>query len=77
MKAYRESGILVPLILNLGIKCRWVVIFTPRPLTLKDSTQYLLNRMMEGPQIRFGHFGDEKKFFPLLGLEPRIVQPVA
>jgi len=33
MKAYRGCGCIAPLILDLGAKWRWVVNFTPRPLS--------------------------------------------
>jgi hypothetical protein len=36
-----------------------------------------VNRKLGGPQIWFGHFGEEKNFLPLLGLWPQTVQPVA
>ena len=38
MKVYRGSRGIAPLILNLGIGCRWVVSFNARPLYPQETT---------------------------------------
>jgi hypothetical protein len=56
------SGSITPRILNLGIRWRWVVSFTPRPLyPLGKSCWCPLNRRMGEPQSRSGCCGDKKK----------------
>jgi hypothetical protein len=48
-----------PRILGLGIRWRWVVSFTPRPLQpLGKSPWYPLDRRMGRPQSRSGRSGD-------------------
>jgi len=54
MKMVSETGVTAPRILNLGIRCRWVVSFTSRPL----YPRYPLDRKLDGPQRRSGHSGD-------------------
>jgi len=44
--------------------------FTP------GNDRYPLNRGLCGPQSLPGYFEEEKSFLPLLGFEPRTVQPV-
>jgi len=49
MKAYWESGCIVPLILDLGTRWRWVVSSTPRPLYPQGrSPWYPLDRRLGG-----------------------------
>jgi len=61
MKVYWGSGGIFPLILDLGNRWRWVVIFTPRPLYPQgNNPQYPLDRRMVGPQSRSGRGGEEK-----------------
>jgi hypothetical protein len=38
---------------------------------------YSLDRRLGEPQIRSGRGGEEKNSYPLSGLEPSIIQPVA
>jgi hypothetical protein len=63
----------------LGIRWRWVVSFTPRPLYPRERKRpsYPLDRRLVGPQSRSGHGGEEKNSQPLQGFEPPIMQPVA
>jgi hypothetical protein len=64
--------------LDLAIRWRWVVSFTPRPLYPQGrSPWYPLDRKLGGPQSRSGRGGEEKNSQPLPGLEPPIIQPVA
>jgi len=60
MKVYWSGGI-APGILNLGIRCRWVLNFTLRP----HYRRYPLDRRPGGPQSRWR----EKGFVLLLGIE--------
>jgi hypothetical protein len=68
--AYRGSGGIVPLSLNLGTRW-WVVILAIRALYRRHP----LSRRLFGPQNRLGRL--EKTLFTLSGFEPRIVQPEA
>jgi hypothetical protein len=52
MKAYKGSGDMAPLILNLGTKWRWIVNFTLLPLYPRKEPQYVLNTRPSGPQNR-------------------------
>jgi hypothetical protein len=77
-KTYWGSGCIPPRILDLCIRWRWVVIFTPRPIyTQGKSPWYPLDRSLDGPQSQSGHGGKEKNSQPLPALEPPIIQPVA
>jgi hypothetical protein len=56
MRTYWGSGGIAPRILDLGIRWRWVVSFTPRPLYPQGkSPQYPLGRTLGGPQSRSGY----------------------
>jgi hypothetical protein len=48
---------------------------TFQPLYPPES-RYPFYRRLGGPQIRSGHFRDEKNLLPLQRFEPRTVQPV-
>jgi hypothetical protein len=55
VKTYLESGSITPHILNLSIRWRWVVTFTPRPLYSPGrNTRYPLNRRLGGTLSRSG-----------------------
>jgi hypothetical protein len=57
-------------ILDLGTGWRLVVSFTLLPLSPRGNRpRYPLNRRLGGPQSRSGSY-EEKKIFPLLGIEP-------
>jgi hypothetical protein len=78
MEAYSESGGIAPRILELDIRWRLVVSFTPRLLYPQGkSTWYPLDRRLGGPQSRSGHGDEEKNSKPIPELEPPIIQPVA
>jgi hypothetical protein len=78
MKAYWGSGSIAPRILDLCIRWRWVVSFTPRPLYPQGrSACYPLDRRLGWPQSRSGRGGEENNSQPLPGLEPPIIQSVA
>jgi hypothetical protein len=78
MKAYWGSVGIVPCILDLGTRWRWVASFTSGPLYPQwKSPWYTFDRRLGGPQSRSGRDGEEKDSQPLLGFEPPINQPVA
>ena len=56
-----------PLIINLGISGRWVVMFTRRPL----YPRYPLDRRLGEPQSLPGHFRGKKNILPLPGIKSR------
>ena len=58
------NGVIGPLILNLGARCRWEVT-TPRPLP-----RYPLNGGLCGPQSRPGQLEGYKSLVHLLVIEP-------
>jgi hypothetical protein len=57
------SGDIVPCILDLGTRWRWVVSFTPRPLYPEGKSP--LDRRVGGPQSRSGH-GEQKNSQPII-----------
>jgi hypothetical protein len=70
------SGGITARILDLGIRWRWVVSFTPRPLYPQEKGPwYPLDRRLGVPHSRSGSGGEEKN--PLPGFEHPIIQPVA
>jgi hypothetical protein len=72
MKTYWGIGGIVPRILDLGTRWRWVVSFTPRPLYPQGkSPLYPLDRRLGGPQSLSGRSGEEKNTQPPPGIEPR------
>jgi hypothetical protein len=78
MKAYWGNSGIVPLILDLGTRWRWVVSLTPRPLYPQGkSPRYPLERRLGVPYSRSGRGGEEKNSQPLPELEPPIIQPAA
>jgi hypothetical protein len=70
------NGDIMPHILNFGIRWRWPVTFTPRPLyTQGMSSSHTLDRKLNGPQGRFGR-GEHK--IPTTGtVQPPIVHTAA
>jgi hypothetical protein len=44
---------------------------------LEKKFPHALNTKLDGPQRRFGHFGEETNFFPLPAFDPLIAHPVA
>jgi hypothetical protein len=55
MKTYWGSGGIVPRILHLSTRWRWVVSFTPLPLYPQGKIlRYPLDRRLGGPQSRVG-----------------------
>jgi hypothetical protein len=71
MKTYWGSGGIVPRILDLGTRWRWVVSFTTLLLYLQGkSPWYALDRRLGGPQSRSGRGGEEKNSQPAPGIEP-------
>jgi hypothetical protein len=67
MNAHTGSGDTAPFILDLGMRWRSVVKFTPRPLYPWKTTH-----CEEGSM---GRFREEKNNVPLPGLEPRPFSP--
>jgi hypothetical protein len=65
------GGGIVPLILDLGTRRRWVVSFTPWVLnSWGKSPQYPLDRKLGVPQSQSGCSGEEKNSQLLPGIEP-------
>jgi hypothetical protein len=63
-------------ILDLDIRSRWVVSFTPRPLYSRGkSPWYPLDRRLGGPQSWSVPCGVEINLLPLPGIEPRTSIP--
>jgi len=70
MKMYWGSGGIVPGILDLGTRWRWVVSFMPWPLyTQGKSPWYHLDRRLAGHQNCSGHSGEEKNSQPPPGID--------
>jgi hypothetical protein len=79
MKTYWRSGGIAPLILDLGIRWRCVVSFTPRSLYPQGkSPWYPLDRRLGGPQSRSGDCDEEKIPSSRRESNPRtpLIQPV-
>jgi hypothetical protein len=75
MKAYMESRIIAPPILNFGARSRLVFSITSRSFYLKKEGRYPSNGRLGGPQNRSVNF--RKILFPLTSFESPIIQPVA
>jgi hypothetical protein len=72
------SGSIALRILNHGIKCRWVVSFTPQPLYSREkSPPFPLERRKDGPQSMSGRGGEEKKIPAPSANQTPAVQPIA
>jgi hypothetical protein len=55
----RGSRVTDPLILNLDIRWKWVISFTPWPhYPLGSNSRYPLNRRVDGLKWHYGRFGD-------------------
>jgi hypothetical protein len=79
MKTYWGSSSIAPRILGLGIRWRWVVRFTPRPLYPQGKNPwYPSDRRMVGPRAVLDTVVKRKIHSPRRGSNPRtpIVQPV-
>jgi hypothetical protein len=71
MKTYWGCRGIAPRIPDLGIRWRWVVSFTPRPLyPQRKSPWYPLDRRLGGPQSRSGRGGEKKNSQSPPGIEP-------
>jgi hypothetical protein len=71
IKTYWGSGGIVPRILELGTRWRWVVSFTPRPLYPQvKSPWYPSDRRLGGPRSRSGRGSEEKNSQLPPGTEP-------
>jgi hypothetical protein len=78
MKAYWRNGSIAPRVLDLGIRWRWVVSFTARPLYLQaKSPWYPFDRKLGGSQNRSERSCEEKNSELLPGLEPPFIQAIA
>jgi hypothetical protein len=74
MKAYRESGGIAPLILNLGIRRKWIVNFTHQPpYPRRKCPRYQFHRRLGGPQNRSWRCGEYKRRSPLPLIEPHFL----
>jgi hypothetical protein len=77
MKAYWGSGSITPRILDLDLRWRRVVSFTPRQLYPQGKNPwYPLDRRLGGLQSQSGR-GDEKNSQSPSGIESPIIQAVA
>jgi len=79
MKTYWWSGGIVPRILNLGTRQRWMVSVKYRPLYPpgKDPQVPPLDRRQDGPQSRDRHNGGEENKTPATaGNRTPVVQPL-
>jgi hypothetical protein len=66
-----------PNIFDTRTRWRWFVSFTLLPLYSQgNSQQYPLDRRLDGPQSRSGHYGEDKNLVPARNRTPA-VQPVA
>jgi len=78
IQTYGGGGVF-PLIVYLGIRCRLMVSFTPRPLYPREGSQYLMHNKLEGPQILSDVL--EKREIVCLSREsnrdPLLVHPIA
>jgi hypothetical protein len=62
------------IILNLGSEWKWVVSFTLLPFYLSgNSARYPLYRRLGRPQSPSGRYGEEKFYYPIPRIEPRII----
>ena len=67
LKTWSCGGI-APLILNVGMRCTWVVSSTPQPFCPQGmSPRFPLDRRLDGSQNRFGPFGEEIHISPRAG----------
>jgi hypothetical protein len=72
MKAYWGSGSIAPHILDFGIRWRWVVRFTPRPLyPQRKNHRFPLDMRLGGPQSPSGRGVEEEISKSPLEFEPR------
>jgi hypothetical protein len=63
-----------PCFVDLGIKWRWVVSFTPRPLyPLGKNPRYTSQRRLGETENRYRRCGVEENFLLLPGIEPRLL----
>jgi hypothetical protein len=46
---------------------------TPVVLPLGNNPRYPLDRRLGGTQSRYGRYGEKNNFFPLHGIEPRLL----
>jgi hypothetical protein len=72
MKVYCGVEVQLHAFFDLGIKWRWVVNFTPRPLYPPVKEPF--DRRLGGSQSHSGRGGEERNSQPLSGLEPLIIQ---
>jgi len=72
IKAYRGTGHMASLILNLTIKWSSAVSFTSQPIYVQQKIpQSLLHRRLGGSQSQSGNFGEPKNLLPLKDLNSR------
>jgi len=70
----RGSGVIFPLILNIGAEWRQVVSFMPWLFCLLiKNLQYLLHWRMGGPHSSFGQVEEEEDLIAVPGFEAQIV----
>jgi len=71
VRAYRKSGVITPLIFNLG--CTWTLLSASSHGLLhpRKESCYRFSRRLS-PQVRSGSFGEEESLLPLPEFEPLI-----
>jgi hypothetical protein len=77
MKSYRRSRGIALLIINLGVRWRWVVKITLRPLYRRKERRYPFTEGWVGLRADLDVLREEINLLFLPGLKPGTVQPVA
>jgi len=78
MKAYKWSGSIAPLILNLNARWRWMVSLMPWLLYGPEKSAWCpWYRRLSGPQKWFESFGKGKNQLTLPGFEPHFIKLTA
>ena len=74
MKTYRGSRGITPFLTSALDGSEWLT-SRPHRLIPRKEPRYPLNMRLDGPQSRYGRFGEEKNLLPHPGFESRTVQP--
>lgn len=74
MKTHKDSRGTVPLILQIGARCRCAVNFKPTRFDPRKESRYAMNTRLGGPQNRSGHLWAEIHLLPLPRSAPLLIQ---